>query len=372
MPDDQFPEANQQTIGTKKKWGFICILFIIVLALGLAGGFKAYQKHQARQAQLHFTAAEELYNYKKYQEAVQEYELVATKYPRSEYVTTCWYKAGYIYRQFLLNDAAAAKALQKLMDLFPYNQYRKETLVLLVDIYARLGKYKEQNDTIKRLLAEFPNEVNADALRLEFSKSAMRLGQTKEALEQLALIKDKNANVVKNSQEYYQLLSTEDPFDPQPHLELARIYKGMGLQQRASIEFETAKWIKKNAAAVKAAQQKPVVPSKYARGFTQKKVPPKIKLLPKEEKLYIGYALAQNKDWPAEMYKKSQSLGTPKNEQEAKVFSEKMQKFETEWWSGWYAKNQTTYNECEKIKAKVVNDQGTAILLNERVAKITK
>jgi tetratricopeptide (TPR) repeat protein len=359
-------------IGTQKKWGFISILIIIVLVMGLAIGFKAYQKHQARQAQLRFAAAEVLYNYKKYQEAAREYEFIATRYPRSEHVPDCWYKAGYIYRHFLLDDAAAARALKKLLDLFPGNQYRKEALVFLVDIYARLGQFKEQNDIIKLLLAEFPGAVNEDALRLEVSKSLYKLGQNKEALGQLALIKNKESNVVRNSQEYYQLLSVQDPFDPQPHLELARIYKGMGLQQRAAVEFETAKWIKKNAAEVKAAQQKVTASSKYVRGFNQKKVPPKIKLSPREEKLYIEYTLAQKRYWRTAMNKKSMSLGTPKDEKEAMALGEKIQQYEKEWWSTWYTKNKTSYDECEKIQFKVINDQGWAILLNERIAKITK
>lgn len=355
--------------GTQRKWGFISSLIIMVLVISLVVGFKAYQKHQTRQAQLRFAAAESLYNYKKYQEAATEYEFVATKYPRSEHVPACWYKAGYIYRYFLFDDAAAARVLKKLLDL---SQYRKESLVLLVDIYARLGQYKEQNDIISRLLAEFPGAIDEDTLRLESSKGLYKLGQNKEALEQLALIKNKESNVVRNSQEYYQLLSAQDPFNPQPHMELSRIYKGMGLQQRAVVEFETAKWIKKNAAEVKAAQQKVAAPANYVRGPTQKRVPPKIKLLPREEKLYIEYILTQNQSWPTAMHKKSQALGSPNNEQEALALGEKIQKYEKEWWSAWYAKNQTSYNECEKIRSKVINDQGLAMLLNERIAKITK
>ena len=358
-------------IGTRKKWGLVSLL-IILLVIGLVVGSKAYQKHQVRQAQIRFAAAETLYSYQKYQEAAREYEFVATKYPRIEYVPVCWYKAGYIYRYFLFNDAAAENALKKLVDLFPANQYRKEALSLLIDIYSRLGKYKEQNDTIKRFLAEFPGAANEDALRLELSKGLAKMNQNKEALEQLALIKDPQANVIKNSQEYYQLLIAKDPLDPQPHLELARIYKGMGLQQRAVTEFETAKWIKKNAAEIKAAQQKTAGPSKYPQGFIQKKVPPKIKLSPREEKIYIGCAVAQRQDWPDAMYKRSQSLGPPANEQEAVAVGEKLQQYEKEWWSAWYAKNQTSYDECEKIRFKVINDQGTAMQLNEKIAKMIK
>ncbi len=347
-------------------------ILIIVLFIGLVGGFRAYQKYQSRQAQLCFSKAEAFYNNKKYLEAAKEYEFVANNYPRSEHVPACWYKAGYIYRRFLLDDAAGAKALQKLLALFPASQYRKEALVLLVDIYARLGQYKEQNDIINRLIADFPGALNEDALRLELAKGFYKRGQFKDALEQLALIKNKESNVVKYSQEYYQLLSYQDPFDPQPHLELSRIYKGMGLQQRAVDEFDTAKRIKKNAAALKDAPQKATAPAKYARGPMQKKVPPKIKLLPREEKLYIEYTLAQERYWPAAMYEKGLSLGPQEKEQEAAVSGEILQQYEKEWWSDWYAKNQTSNDECEKIRAKVINDQGTVMLLNEKIAQITQ
>lgn len=235
-------------IGTQKKWGFMGLLIIIV---ALIVGFKAYQSHQARQAQLCFAKAEELYNNKKYQEAAQEYEYVAARYPRSEHVPECWYKAGYIYRHFLFDDVAAAGALKKLLDQFPGNQYQQETLVLLVDIYDRLGRYKEQNDTIKRLLAEFPGAVDEDALRLELFNSFYKLGQKKEAWEQLALIKNKKSNVVRNSQEYYRLLISRDPADPQPHVELARIYEGMGLKEKAKGELAVAAILKQMTAQAK-------------------------------------------------------------------------------------------------------------------------
>jgi tetratricopeptide (TPR) repeat protein len=358
--------------GIWKKKGTITLLLIIVLVIGLVFGIKAYRRYQDRQGQLRFAAAESLYSNKNYLAAAREYETIAAAYPRSEHVTDCWYKAGYIYRNILFNDAAAALAFKKLLDLFPASHYRKETLLALMDIYARLGQYKEQSDILKKLQNEYPGAVNEDVLHLVLSKALSQQGLDKEAQQEMALIKDKNSNVVRNSQEYYQMLSAQDPFDPQPHLELARIYKGMGLQEKAVVEFETAKWIKKNAAEVKAAQQKVVAPSKYPRGFTLKKVPPKITLPQREEKLYIEYAVAQNKTWPLAMQKKSQGLGTPQNEKEAQAFGVKMQQYEKEWWTAWYAKNQTSYNECEKIRSKVINDQGTAILLNERIAKIIK
>lgn len=248
------------TMGTQKKWRFTSRLIIIALVIGLAVGFKAYQKHQARQARFCFAKAETLCNYKKYQEAVKEYEFVAAKYSRSEYVPACWYKAGYIYRYFLFDDAAAARALKKLLGQFPANQYQKETLVLLVDIYARLGQYKEQNDTIRRLLAEFPGAVDEDALRLELSKGLYKLGQDKEALAQLALIKNKKANVVRQSQEYYQLLITRDSSNPQPHLELARIYRGLGLEQKAQDELIIAARLKQRQK--KAQKSLPAKPSR--------------------------------------------------------------------------------------------------------------
>ncbi len=346
-------------------------ILIAVLVIGLVAGLKAYQKHQNKQAQLRFARAEALYNNKKYQEAVKEYEFVAAKYPRSEQAPASWYTAGYIYRHFLFNNAAAAKTLQKLLARSMATPYRKETLVLLIDIYYHLGQYKEHNDVITRLLKEYPGAVDEDVLRLELAKGFNKMGQTKETLEQLALIKNKESDVVRHSQEYYQLLIIRDPADPQPHLELARIYKEIGLKERAASELKTAEWLKKNAAAVKAAQQKAAAPANYQRGFTEKKVSPKIELSPREEKLYIDYNVAQKKSWRKAMNEKSQSLGTPANEKQALTFGANIQRYEKEWWSSWYAQNQTSYDECEKIRFKVMNDPGLARQLDEKIIKLT-
>ncbi len=344
-------------------------IIIAVLVVGLVAGFKAYQRWQAKQASLRFAKAEVLYHNKKYQEAVKEYEFVATKYSRTEPAPACWYQAGYIYRHFLLNDTAAAKALQKLLAKFPQTQYRKEALLLLADVYARLKQYKEQNETINHFLKEFPGTVDEDVLRLELAKGFLGQGMNKEAIEQTALIKNKESAIVRFSQEYYQLLSMQDPLNPQPHLELARIYKGMGLPNKAAIENETANWLKKSAASLKAAQQKVPAPVNYVRGPIQKEVSPKTAISPREEKLYIAYLTAQNKSWRSAMFEKSQSLGTPASEQQTKAFGDKIQQYEKEWWSDWYAKNQTSYDECEEIRLKVVSDQGLARQLNEKIEK---
>lgn len=345
-------------------------ILICILAIGLVVGFiAAYQKNQSKQAQLHFSQAEALYNNLKYQEAVKEYEFIAAKYPRTKHVPECWYKAGYIYRYFLSSDADAEKMLRKFINRSTATSYRKEALVLLVDIYARLRKYKEQNDIITRLLAKYPGAVDEDSLRLELAKGFYKLGQLKEAQEQIALIKNKESNLVKYSQEYYQLLSLQDPSNPQPHLELARIYQGMGLQERAAAELEAAKMIMKNSAEAKAVPQKGPAPVNYVRGPIQKKVSPKTAISPREEKLYIDYWTAQNKSWRAAMFEKSQSLGTPASEQQARAFGNKIQQYEKEWWSDWYAKNKTSYDECEEIRLKVVSDQGLARQLNEKIAK---
>ncbi|MDD5259155.1 MAG: hypothetical protein PHD29_04265 [bacterium] len=344
---------------------------IIILVIALIAGFNAWRKYQTKQAQIVFTKAEALYNNKKYQEAVQEYESVGAKYSYSEYAPPSLYKAGYIYCHFLFNDAAAAKALQKLVARPKATPYRKEGLILFIDIYDRLRQYKERNDVITRLMKEYPGAVDEDVLRLELAKSLNKMGQAKEALAQLALIKNKESDVIRSSQEYYHLLIIRDPADPQPHLELARIYKQIGLQKRAAGELETATWLKKNAAALKAAQQKTAAPPKSRRGNIEKEVPPKIELTPREKKLYIDYTVAQNKTWRAAMNEESQSLGAPADEQQAMVFGAKLQQYEKEWWSDWYTKNQTSYEECEKIRLKVMNDQGLARQLNEGIAKIT-
>jgi len=346
------------------------VLYALLIVIVLVTAAVTYHKYQTKQGQLHFAKAEALFNYQKYQEAAQEYEFVATSYPRAEYAATCWYKAGLINRRFLLNDAAALKDLQKFVALFPQNQYRKEGLILLVDVCGRLGQYKEQTEVINRLLTEFPGAVDADTLRLEIVKGFYKQGQLKEALEEIALIKNKDSDLVRNCQEYYQLLISQNPYDSQSHLELSRIYKGMGLQAKAAAEFDSAKWIKKNEEAVKAAQQLKAVPAQYPRGIIGKTIPPKIKLSPREENLYIEYDLAQHKYWPAAMNKKSQSLGVPKNDQEAMALGKNIQQYEKEWWSEWYANNKTSNNECEKISDKVLNDQGLTRLLNEKIAKL--
>ncbi len=369
MLENQALEDSPEARGPRKKWGFISILIIVVSFIGLIISFKFYQEQQSRQAQLHFAKAEELYDSKKYQEAVTEYEFVASKHPRSAYVPACLYKSGYIYFRHLRKDDLSAKAFEALLAKYPDNQFVYESLYCLLDVYDRLGKNQELVRNAQTLLAKYPTQVSRDSLRIIMVTALMKLGNIDQAYQVLSQIEDKNAPIVKNSQEYYQIMATKDPSNPQLHYELARIYKGMGLTQKVYQEVSEADRIKKmNQEAIKreAAEQAYAKKMQNMPGNKPPVLKPKLKISQHEEQLYISHARALSR-LMQETDGYTKKLGEPKNPEEQRVINGKLEEFVKIFWVDWYRQNNTTLAEFNKMMKKINTDRDLAQVLSNKI-----
>lgn len=362
------PEDTQQATGNRKNKIFIYIFLIVALVIMLVIGYKTYQVRQAKQAEFHFSKAEMLYSYQKYHEAVTEYELVASKYPHSEYVPASWYNTGYIYFRYIRNDELSAKAFETLLAKYPDNKFIYETMFCLVDVYDRLGKNEALARTTQNLLSKYPNQVNRDSLRIILATALVKLGNIDHAAQVVSQIENKDAPVIKNSQEYYQLLMMKDPTNPQLHYELARIYKGMGLQQKVALELAAADSVKKMnkiASQQKAAEE---ANAKKAQNIPAKQrvLKPKLKISAREEQLYLNYARALSHLWQ-ETEEYSKKLGQPEKPEEQNAVNVKIKEFTDQYWVNFYKQNNTTVAECGKIIKKINTDKDLAEVLSNKV-----
>jgi hypothetical protein len=342
-------------------------IFIIIVLIALALGYVEYKDYQAKQVALHYQNAGQLYKEGKYEEAMREYEAVFNSAPESKMAPECLFKAGYIADIFLRKADKAQALLEKYLEKYPgQKEYLDQTQKYLLQIYTDT----RQRDKLAKIADQYVERAGNkldDVSRLQLTQVYTGLGDVEKAYQQIQDVADKDNPAYKYDITVQEVNVFKNPMDPEAHRRLALAYQHNGFRDKAQTEYESINWLKKHEEAVKAAQQKKLAPSNYPIGITEKKVAPKIALTQREEDLYINYNLALNKFWPQDMNKLSQSMGTPKDEQESRSLGEKIGKYHDAWWSAWYTKNKTSYNECEKISAKVANDRGLERALTEKI-----
>lgn len=233
-----------------KKVYLAAIITIAVLSMLIFAGPKGlkrwrdYQQLRQEEARWHFQKAENLLKLREYQKALAEYEIVITRYHHSELIPEVLLQMGFIYTRYLGKDDLARQSYERLIKDYPRSPQLIKAKTNLLYLCQRLDRNKEVIQLSTDLTSNYSDQIDRDAVCLVAAETYCKEGNQEQALKMADQIVNKNSPLVKNSQIYYSLQLSRNPFDPNPHYELARIYRGLGLEQKARDELNVAARLK--------------------------------------------------------------------------------------------------------------------------------
>lgn len=125
--------------------------------------------------------AEELKGTRKFEEALQVYKLIITRYPTDEKTAVAYVKMGDLYLYTFNKEADALDSYLKVMDKWPLSEAAKEAAVKRAEYYGGKSDYTKSIAEYESALENFPNCPEKYAIRLKIAESYLNLQDAYQA-----------------------------------------------------------------------------------------------------------------------------------------------------------------------------------------------
>lgn len=176
----------------KVKFGVITVLCVLLVIFAIAGINKylrwQYQKIQLEAGKI-YTVAEQLRLEKKWPEAIEQYKLILTKYPRFDGKLETEFKIANVYLHNLvdLNEATGFYInILRQKEKYAAEQRIPDSMIELAAIYRAQGKFKDAIDLLEEALAKYPGKIKQQYVYSQLVALYGQIGDKQKMEEALA------------------------------------------------------------------------------------------------------------------------------------------------------------------------------------------
>lgn len=147
-----------------------------LLILGLVLSLSACQNQRARR---HFQQGQKLYQEGFFLEAIRNWEIILTSFPKSDYADDALHWIGITYYTDLDLPDRAVASLSRLIKDYPDSIYAAQDLILIADIFRNQRQYSKALTEYARFLQMFPEKEQAPGVWYNLITCLFEVGEYK-------------------------------------------------------------------------------------------------------------------------------------------------------------------------------------------------